>query len=154
MKILYNTVGSAGGYTTLVDPSVSGNTIEEWSPNYSAKPQVEELAQNFGQGGTVFTNTLGNLKNTQSLKIAVTYLAGGGSSGAGDLGAALAASRSIPLLFLTTLINLQIVEPSGSGETQYLPNCVFSKCKPTVQGATVVFDMDFVSQMVTSTPPS
>ena len=140
MVISYKTVGGSS-YTSWIDTS-NGDTIEPWEPSYSAKPQIEELAQNFGQGSSVFTYTLGNIKCSLPLKsVCVTYA---------SLDAALAASRTVPTTFLNNYIHLQVTQGT---ETQYFPYAVCTSFKCNVQGASVVYDVELTSRMVQSSAP-
>lgn len=142
MKIEYKISGSGGDYSTLVDES-AGGTVEPWEPSYSAKNQIEDLASNVGQGASVFTNNLGNIRCSLSLrKVCVLYP---------TLDAAMAASRTVPSAFLGQLLNLKVTQGS---EIQFFPNCVTNSMKPNVQGANVEYSIELVSKMVTNIEPA
>lgn len=144
MKILYNIANSGGGYVTLMDVNL-GNTCTRWNPDFTQKPQIEDLASNIGQGASVYTNTLGNIRVALSLEININYL---------DASAALTASRTLATALLNLLINLQVIETNGATtETQYFPACVFTRAKPDVQGSNITWQFDLTSQMVTAVPP-
>jgi len=144
MQINYKPVGGMGNYVVLIDTTLGGS-IEEWDPDFASRPQIVELASNFGQNSSILTNTLGNLRCSMSMR--------GMSQLYATNAAAMAAAINVANTFLTQLLNLQVM-PDGVGAVyQYYPACVFSKCKPQVRGAGITWTMDFTSQMATFTPP-
>ena len=142
MRIAYHIVGSTAGYAALMDEALGG-VIEPWEPDFTAHQQIEELASNAGQGASVFTNPLGNARVTIPLHNMVVPYA------TSDL--AFAASNDIPLIFLANKIHLQVTQGS---QTRYYPNAVFSRCKPSVKGSIIVWQMDCVTQMAQKSQPA
>lgn len=141
MKIEYKVVGGST-WVTLMDVT-AGDTIEPWEPSYGTHARVEELASNVAQGASVFTGVLGNIRCDLPLRqMCKTY---------STLAACLAASRTIPATFMNAQVHLKVTEGS---EVQYFPYAVCSKCKPNVQGASLILDMDLITAMVTATDPS
>jgi len=68
-----------------------------------------------------------------------------------SLDAAMAASRTIPTALFGQLINIQVIQGS---ETQYFPHCLFKTIRPNVQGCSVTYTMEAVTQMVTTVAPA
>jgi hypothetical protein len=143
--INYRIANGAGGYILLLDPA-QGGTLELWNPKASTHPQIEELASNYGQGASVFTNSLGNIRETISMRgMNIVYT---------DAAAALTASRTLKQALLNQLVHLQVIESNGqTAETQYFPNCVFSSMEPSVSGKSVTWNMELTGQACTQTPP-
>lgn len=142
MKIDYRIAGAGGGYTSLMDMT-KGDTLEPWAPKYSAKVQVDPLASNANIGGSVKIKPQGNIVNQLALhNMTVTYA---------TPDAALAASRTVPTAMLNNKIVLRVTE---GAEVQYFPSAVCSSIIPNLQGKSVTYNMDFVTQMVTTEEPA
>jgi len=67
MKLDYKLVGSAGGWTTLIDTS-AGGTWETQAFTATGKKQSDDLAAAPGQLNAQFRQPLGNLKETFPVK--------------------------------------------------------------------------------------
>lgn len=142
MKIEYRQVGSASGYTTLIDTS-NGDTIEPWEPSYRQNLQIDNLAGNTTVGGSVKIKQQGNIECTLSMRnVAVTYV---------SAQAALAATRTVPTALLNSLVNIKVTQGT---EVQYFPSASCGHIRPSLQGCTVVYNIDFVSKMVTAVEPA
>jgi hypothetical protein len=140
VKIEY-TLTSSESWVVLMDDT-AGDTLEPWEPDYRAHARVEELASNVAQGASVFTGVLGNIRCELALRqLCKTY---------STRAAAMAASRTIPTTFLNAQVHLKVTE---GAEIQFFPFAVTNHCKPNVQGASVVFEINLTTQLVTATSP-
>ena len=142
MKLEYRQVGSSSGYTVLAD-SVAGDVVKEWQPDSSLNSvQRENLAAAVGQNNNSYRQPLGNISTKIGIELAVTL---GGETAASQFGAA----AQIALLGSKNHFKVTM-----GADVEYYPNAVCFKCKARYLGATIEFQIELESDLVTATEPA
>lgn len=121
----------------------AGDTVEPWEPQHRANVQTDTLAGNALAGGSVKIKPQGNIECSLPLHSMVVTFA--------TAALALTASRTVATALLNNQVNLKVTE---GAEVQYFPNAVCRSLRANVQGASVIFNMDFSTQMVTAVEPA
>jgi hypothetical protein len=143
MKISYEPVGGSG-YTTLVDESLGTNVVVDWKPKGAIAVQREPLAVLAGAANSTFRQPMGNVTQTLPITILITYA---------NRGAALVGIQTLTTALLTVKNNLQVNESTGTATTLYYPNAVCTSLDADLTGVTVLYKMNFESDLVL-TPPA
>ena len=142
MKLEYRAIGSTGSYSVLAN-STAGDVVKEWQPDSSLNSvQRENLAAAVGQNNNSYRQPLGNISTKISLDLTVTKASETTAS-------AFGAATQIALLGGKNHLKVTL-----GTDVEFYPNAVCSKCKARYLGATVEFQIELESDLVTSTEPS
>lgn len=129
---------SGGGYVVLFDESAGAQLLEDFSPDFSARVDAQDLAGSTSK----FRNPLGNVAQSMQLKFNQQYA---------SKALCVASIRSMAALMgFGILFHLQVTQ---DGEVQYYPNCVCTKYKPKLGGISADHILQVEGDGVTSIAP-
>lgn len=129
---------SGGGYVVLFDESAGAQLLEDFSPDFAARVDEQDLPGSNGK----FRNPLGNIIQSMQLKFNQQYA---------NKAACVASIRSMAALMgFGVIFHLQVVQDA---EVQYYPNCVCTKYKPKLGGISADHILQVQGDTVTSTAP-
>ena len=141
MKLDYKPVGSAGGWTPLIDTS-AGGTWETQAFMATGKKQSEDLAATPGQLNAQFRQPLGNLKETFPVKGNQVYA---------SADAAATAAKTAKVAIIGTKCHWRVTYNSV---IHYYANGVVDSMLTDLQGCSVNYDLKPETDLVSTTDPS